>query len=190
MRLFALAIALTTFVAACGPSPEPSSPTSSAPTAETTASSASALPETWSDDLTKDQQIAIMKQRVMPVMKKAFQEHDASRYADFGCKTCHGPQLKNPHEYLPKLTLENGQLTAFAEHAEVSKFMAEKVSPDMAAAMGMKPYDPATHEGFGCAGCHAIDKKLSASGQRDSTRAAQRRSLQAPTELLADRAGR
>jgi len=25
--------------------------------------------------------------------------------------------------------------------------------------MGLKPYDPATHEGFGCGGCHTIDMK-------------------------------
>jgi hypothetical protein len=27
----------------------------------------------------------------------------------------------------------------------------------MANAMGAKPFDPATHQGFGCAGCHTVN---------------------------------
>ena len=38
-----------------------------------------------------------------------------------------------------------------------AKFMGEKVSPQMAALFGKKPYDPATNEGFGCGGCHKIN---------------------------------
>lgn len=110
--------------------------------------------------MSKDQQIAIMKQRVMPAMSKVFKEHDATKYAEFSCKTCHGPGpgLPEPREVLPHLTLKDGELTAFQEKPEIAKWMAEKVSPAMAEAMGMKPYDPKTHEGFGCGNCHAIDK--------------------------------
>jgi hypothetical protein len=75
------------------------------------------------------------------------------------CKTCHGPAYKEPKEFLPHLTMKDGKITAFAEKPEVSKFMAEKVVPEMAAAMGQPPYDPATHKGFGCGGCHTIDMK-------------------------------
>lgn len=35
--------------------------------------------------------------------------------------------------------------------------MAEVVVPAMAEAMGETPFDPATGEGFGCAGCHGVD---------------------------------
>jgi hypothetical protein len=107
----------------------------------------------------KDQQIAFMKERIMPPMTKTLHDGDPKHYAEVTCKTCHGPQLKEPKEFLPRLTLKDGKITAFAEKPEVSKFMAEKVVPEMAKAMGMKPYDPATHEGFGCGGCHAIDMK-------------------------------
>jgi hypothetical protein len=34
--------------------------------------------------------------------------------------------------------------------------MSEKVVPDMAAALGEKPFDPATNTGFGCGGCHEV----------------------------------
>jgi hypothetical protein len=37
--------------------------------------------------------------------------------------------------------------------------MAEKVVPEMAAALGMPPFNPATKTGFGCMGCHGVEKK-------------------------------
>ena len=103
--------------------------------------------------------MAFMKKNVLPVMGPVFQSHDAAKYADVSCTTCHGPAYKNPHDYLPRLTMKGGNLTAFAEKPAVAKFMAESVAPKMAAAMGQPPYDPQTHQGFGCGGCHAIDVK-------------------------------
>ncbi len=123
-------------------------------------SAPAAVPTVWQAGMTKEQQIAFMGQRVMPPMTKAFKEHDPKRYAEVTCKTCHGPQYKEPKEFLPKLVMKDGKITSFAEKPEVSKWMAEQVVPAMAAAMGMKPYDPATHQGFGCGGCHAIEKQL------------------------------
>ena len=43
-----------------------------------------------------------------------------------------------------------------AKKPEIVKFMSEKVVPDMANALGEKPFDPATKQGFGCAGCHEV----------------------------------
>ena len=103
--------------------------------------------------------MAFMKKNIVPAMAPVFQGHDAKRYADFGCATCHGPAYKDPHEFLPHLTLKDGNLTAFKEKPEIAKFMAESVTPKMAAAMGLPHYDPATHQGFGCGGCHTIDMK-------------------------------
>jgi hypothetical protein len=113
----------------------------------------------WKDLKTKDQEVAYMKAVVAPRMEKVFQSHDAKRYDDFGCKTCHGPASAHPKAFLPKLAMKDGQLAAFAEKPEVAKFMSEKVVPEMAAAMGEPPYDPATKQGFGCGGCHAIEAK-------------------------------
>lgn len=113
----------------------------------------------WRDDATKDQKVAFMKAHVVPPMSKVFQAADAKKYAEFGCKTCHGPQYKEPKDYLPKLTLKDGKITAFADKPQVAKWMAEKVTPAMASAMGQKPYDPQTHQGFGCGGCHTVETK-------------------------------
>jgi len=37
--------------------------------------------------------------------------------------------------------------------------MAENVLPKMASAMGMPPFDMKTGQGFGCQGCHSVEKK-------------------------------
>jgi|SRR5579859_606144 len=118
-----------------------------------------AVPAAWSATMPKEAQIAFMKKNVAPRMAKVFQGADAGRYVSFGCKTCHGPQFKPPKEFLPHLTLKDGKVTAFVDKPEVAKFMAEHVAPEMASALGQPPYDPQTHQGFGCGGCHAIDMK-------------------------------
>lgn len=106
-----------------------------------------------------EQRVAFMKQNVAPRMGKVFQSANPTHYADFGCKTCHGPDSKDPKAFLPKLALKDGNLTAFAEKPEVAKFMHEKVVPEMAALFGQQPYNPETKQGFGCAGCHTIEMK-------------------------------
>ncbi|HEU4406684.1 MAG TPA: hypothetical protein VFS43_15565 [Polyangiaceae bacterium] len=162
-----LAIALA---AACGSSATPAPPPGAltppagsegapAPTASVGPAEAAAL-EAWRDDMSKDQKVAFMKKHVVPRMSKVFEGQNGQRSGEFGCKTCHGAAFKNhPQDVLPKLTLRNGKITAFDEKPQVAKFMAEQVVPNMAAAMGMKPYDPATHQGFGCGGCHTVETK-------------------------------
>lgn len=150
-------------VTGCGGSPrpasEPAAAASSAPATRTGAASVPSPPSVWSVDMTKEQKAAFMKANVLPSMKPVFQSTNPTRYGDFGCKTCHGPEFKDPHEYLPKLTMKDGKVTAFAEKPDIAKFMAENVVPKMASAMGMAPFDMKTGQGFGCQGCHTIDKK-------------------------------
>jgi hypothetical protein len=122
----------------------------------TPAASPMGAPAAWSDKLSKDQKIAFMKANVAPRMRKVFQAADPRHYAEFGCKTCHGPNWQEPKAFLPKLTLKDGQISAFAEKPAVAQFMAERVVPEMAAVLGEAPYNPDTHQGFGCAGCHTL----------------------------------
>lgn len=168
LLLAASLVSSAALAVSCGGAPETPATPNGAPSAAPTAAPsvapsaapvAEAVPATWSDNMTKDQQVAFMKAKVVPAMGPVFQAFDAKRYASFGCKTCHGPEFKNPPDFLPHLTLKGGNLTAFAEKPEISKFMAESVAPKMAAAMGLPPYDMKTHQGFGCGGCHAIDNK-------------------------------
>ncbi len=111
------------------------------------------------DDLPKDKKVEVMATKVVPNVGKLFKEHNAKKFDKFGCATCHGPQKnQEPHKVLPKLVLSNGGFEKLSKQKpEMMKFMGEKVVPAMAAALGEKPFDPATKQGFGCAGCHAVE---------------------------------
>jgi len=110
----------------------------------------------WKDQQTKSQELAFMKKIVVPQLSSVFQSYDAKRHEDFGCKTCHGPAAGHPKAFLPKLAMKDGKLAAFSEQPEIAKFMAERVVPAMASAMGEPPHDEATGKGLGCGTCHAI----------------------------------
>jgi hypothetical protein len=114
--------------------------------------------EVWSDTMSEKEKGIFMKKKVVPAMSKTFQEFDAKKYEKFDCKTCHGPAFKpKPADFLPELHMKDGKLVEATEEPEMAKFMGEKVSPQMAEIFGKKPYDPATHEGFGCTGCHKVN---------------------------------
>ncbi len=137
--------------------PAPASSGSSAPS--TAGSSAVPVPAAWADTLTREEKTAFMRANVKPRLLKAFQAVDAAKYGSFGCKSCHGPQMKTTKEHLPVLTMKGGELTAFKERPQVAKWMAEKVVPEMNVAMGRKdaPDDPRGSKG--CGTCHAIEVK-------------------------------
>jgi len=158
---FALTFVL---LAACGggnaENPQNTAPTASASASTAPTATATATAEGgWSDSMSKDQQAAYMKKNVVPAMGPVFQAFDGKKYAEFGCKTCHGPAFKVPKDYLPHLHFADGKLKEAAEKPEMAKFMMEKVTPAMVTAMGAKPFDPQTHTGFGCGGCHTVEMK-------------------------------
>jgi len=149
-----LAVAL---IACGGGQPAPATPAEpgAAPAAEGEAAGADLK---WSDDMPVKDKGVFMKKKVLPEMAKLFKEFDAKEYADFSCKTCHGPQMKpKPIDFLPELHVKGETLLEAAEHPEMAKFMGEKVSPAMADLFGKPHFDPATHQGFGCNGCHKIN---------------------------------
>lgn len=182
--VFALACGLGFACGGTKPAEGPISPASSA-TAEAVASTppekmsadaapvassvapavSSAAPATadkpWKDK-SRDDKLAIMKTVVMPKMKAEFQAFDAKEFKDFTCKTCHGEAAKEgkfemPNPKLPKLNAKDGFKAHQKKHAKMLEFMMHKVVPGMADAMGVKPFDPATKEGFGCGGCHLME---------------------------------
>ena len=51
-----------------------------------------------------------MKANVVPRIGKVFQAKDAAHYAVFGCKTCHGPSMKDPKGFLPHLAMKDPTL--------------------------------------------------------------------------------
>lgn len=100
-----------------------------------------------------------MRRVVLPEMKKVFTKFNAERYAKMDCATCHGEGSKKgdfqmPNPALPKLDVTDQFKAHMTKTPEVTKFMMAEVSPGMAKLLNMPPYDPKTHQGFGCLACH------------------------------------
>lgn len=98
------------------------------------------------DDMSAGQKLEHMKTVVMPRMAKVFSESPDEEEAEFSCKNCHGAgaatgNFSMPNAELPKLSEELTQA-----HPEATKFMKERVVPEMQALLG--------DENFGCTGCH------------------------------------
>ena len=95
------------------------------------------LPDVPFARLDHDQRAEFMKQKVVPALQPIFQRHDAAKYAEFGCPTCHGrnDRYEMPNPALPK-----------AEHSE---WMQQDVQPVMNELLAA----PAS---FGCRGCHVV----------------------------------
>jgi len=113
------------------------------------------------DKLTHDQKADFMKKNVVPPMKAAFQKFDAKKYANFGCKTCHGKdpkatKWKMPNPKLPKLDF--AALDAGKQEPKAAEFMAKVVKPQMAKILGENELDEAHPDGFGCLECHEKKK--------------------------------
>ncbi|MDX2089904.1 MAG: hypothetical protein SFX73_18760 [Kofleriaceae bacterium] len=149
MKSFAFAIAV--LVGACG-SKTPSQPTTPP---EGSAAPAAALPDVAFEQLDHDQKIQFMKEKVMPEMAAAFQAHDAKEFAEFGCKTCHGPgaekgEFHMPYDGLPKL----GEKEMAKYKKEDIEWMATVIKPKMAALLKEPEYSKDNPNGFGCMHCH------------------------------------
>jgi len=161
---FALNLGCGGAPAAAPASPAPAASEAPAPSASaapvaSAAPAPAALRATWAEAQGTPEQVAYMKAKVMPAMAKVFQDHEPKEFADFSCKTCHGPNREAPQKFLPKLKISTPD--AFAKLAKAKpedvKFMHEVVEPAMAKAMGDQPFDMKTMKGFGCKGCHAIE---------------------------------
>jgi hypothetical protein len=120
-----------------------------------------APPGTKWDDMSHGQRLYVMKHVVVPKMGADFKAFDAAKYDNFGCTTCHGKRIKQGHFKMPNPGLPHLSYTDnFKKHRDdkpaITKFMMDKVEPDMASCVGEKPFDPATKTGFGCGECHIV----------------------------------
>ncbi len=112
------------------------------------------------DKAPREQKVRFMRTKVLPAMKAAFQQFDKVKYANFGCKTCHGKnavarKFKMPSPDLPQLDfhlIEQGK-----QKPEVANFMSKVVKPTMAKIFD-RPPGWAFQPGHGCVECHTEKK--------------------------------
>jgi hypothetical protein len=117
-------------------------------------------PQAW-EEMDHEAKASWMGEEVMPRMSAMFQEHDGEEFANFGCRTCHGPGARErnfemPSPHLPALpatgTPEQEQMVR--EYEPMLRFMFSRVVPTMQTLLGAAAYDEETHEGFSCYACH------------------------------------
>jgi hypothetical protein len=123
-----------------------------------------ALPP-WKD-MNADQRLEFMKTTVLPAAKTKFQAFDATKYAKFDCKTCHGDgaddgSFEMPNPKIKALPATEEAYMAWvakdADAARYTKFMSEEIVPMMSQLLQVKAFDPATHTGeFSCPACHKM----------------------------------
>jgi hypothetical protein len=147
LRAMKLLVAVVLLAAACGSKP----PITSVPTGDAVV----ALPDVPFEALDHEQQIAFMKQNVVPVMKPLFMAHDPTEFAEFGCQTCHGPEalqghFSMPNTKLPKLNFKD--MSKFKQ-ADVD-WMTNEIAPAMAKALNLPLASEQNPSGFGCLACH------------------------------------
>jgi hypothetical protein len=147
-------LALALALAACGGAQ--TAPPAHAPPAH--ASPGQGEWKTWSHD----EKLAYMKDVVLPAEAPWFRQYAPARFAELTCRSCHGAGADDgsyamPNPALPKLApgnihdLEKTSPKAFA-------FMNEVVMPRTAQLLGQYPWAHATMSGFGCFGCHPVDR--------------------------------
>jgi mono/diheme cytochrome c family protein len=153
MKSFVLLVSLV--AAACGSkTPSTTSPGSGPATAT------AALPDVPFEKLDHDQRIQFMKEKVVPAMAPVFKQHDAKKYSEFGCKTCHGDgaekgEFDMPFGGLPKLNFAD--MSKFKK--EDLEWMGKDVKPAMAKLLQEAEYSDENPKGFGCLHCHTQEGK-------------------------------
>lgn len=133
-------------------------------TAPTTEQAEAPLPSSPSQpwaELNFEERKAHMQDAVVPVMTPLFLAHDEVRYANFGCRTCHGPDARALNYAMPSPSLRTlypsgsrEQIETVEQHRAMAVFMFQRVTPTMRNLLGAPTYDAATGEGFTCFYCH------------------------------------
>ncbi len=154
MKRFVLVVCVLSLAAACGSK----SPTTTTTPAAGSAVATAVLPDVPFAKLDHDQQIQFMKEKVMPAMEPLFKQHDAKKYAEFGCKTCHGEgaekgELDMPNAKLPKLNFAD--MSKFKK--EDLEWMGKDIKPVMAKLLQETEYNEQNPKGFGCLHCHTAE---------------------------------
>ena len=104
----------------------------------------------WSE-MERDDREMDMVSRFHPIFREFFQNHDPARFAEFGCESCHGADMRETHFTMPNPALPpvpaagTPEYEAMgAEHADMVAFMEQDVTANMQTMLGMGATLPAT----------------------------------------------
>ncbi len=113
------------------------------------------------ESMSFDERKDYMKKVILPTMREKFIAFDSTRFIAMNCRTCHGSgvkagDFKMPNERLPKLHMNFAEMAHDNPH--YMEFMGGTVKPEMAALLGLEPFNPENHTGsFGCQSCHMFE---------------------------------
>jgi hypothetical protein len=126
-------------------------------------SAAATPPAAWGT-LTKEARAQYMRDVIVPRMGELFRAFAPTKFAGFGCSTCHGASAADgvftmPNPSLVTLPMNSaGFQSLMREKPDWMRFMGQQVRPQMAALLGLPELDMAhpTPDQFGCRNCHSM----------------------------------
>lgn len=160
-----LLLAICAFLTACGGAAATETETpSDEPEVSASTSGSEEAQLAWAD-MSQEQRGEYMANVVVPRLRPVFQQFDAEEFAEFNCATCHGDNAQEVGFRMPNglHPLNPTQIPSMFESEDpevqrVAQFMAGEVTPLMTELLGAAPYDPETHQGFGCMSCHSAQE--------------------------------
>jgi hypothetical protein len=113
---------------------------------------------TWTD-MNKEQRKDHMRSVVLPLSAGIFRGWRPERYGKIDCTLCHGEaahwnDFDMPTAHLPRLSGALLLGPEFEKHPETTRLKLDRLVPEMAEALGLKPFSIITRRGFGCYSCH------------------------------------
>lgn len=115
-------------------------------------------PLTW-PEMNMAQRQTLMRNVVVPRAGAIFKAWRPERFATIDCTLCHGSGFQNgtfrmPNDHLPRLS---GELLLGPEREkfpDTVPIKLDRLVPEMADTLGLKPFSIITRRGFGCYSCH------------------------------------
>ena len=113
---------------------------------------------TW-QEMSLSERKAHMRREVLPIAADIFSTWQPERFATVDCSLCHSRGetegiYKMPTADLPRLSGALLLGPEFARAPDTTQLKLDRLVPEMAEALGHKPFSLLTRQGFGCYSCH------------------------------------
>jgi hypothetical protein len=113
---------------------------------------------TW-PEMNLTQRKAHMRAVVLPLATGVFQAWRPAKYTRVDCTLCHGENahwddFRMPTAHIPRLSGALLLGPEFEKHPDTTRLKLDRLVPEMAEALGLKPFNLIIRRGFGCYSCH------------------------------------